>query len=102
MTVPPGPALHMKACFLTTFHSNYFQGILTAITQQLTYLYKLNLAHSKMKTQRYQKGWACGKNKAAIITRKKQAIFHILSINIPMSILPHIHLLESSCLGNKD
>lgn len=32
---------------------------LTAISQQVTYLYKLHLAHSSIKTQRYQKGCAC-------------------------------------------
>lgn len=37
------------------------KSLLTAITQQLTYLYKMILPHRRMNTQRYQNGCACGK-----------------------------------------
>lgn len=54
------------------------KSLLTAITQQLTYLYKMILPHRRMNTQRYQNGCACGMvngkwkaNRFAIKTLKK-------------------------------
>lgn len=61
------------------------KSLLTAITQQLTYLYKMILPHRRMNTQRYQNGCACGKQIVLQLRHsknKKRNIFFVYIVII--------------------